>query len=159
MIRYVLAATLGSSYGIYGPAFELCDAAPLEPGREEYLNSEKYELRHWQLDAGHSIRELIARVNGIRRDNPVLHEDANLRFFRVDNEQLLCYGKRSDDDLLCIVVNLDPNHMQSGWLDLPLQVLFQFQDKDMAGSLDGLGHLTGLHGACAFSESVIGEPQ
>jgi starch synthase (maltosyl-transferring) len=120
MIRHVLAATLGASYGIYGPAFELCEAAPLEPGREEYLDSEKYELKHWQLDGKNTIRDLITRVNRIRRENPALQNDASLRFFRVDNEQLLCYGKQSGDDLLLMVVSLDPNHKQSGWLELPL---------------------------------------
>lgn len=129
MIRQVLAATLGASYGIYGPAFELCDAAPLEPGREEYLNSEKYELKQWQLEDRNSIRDLITRVNRIRRENPALQNDESLRFFRVDNEQLLSYGKQYGGDLLIMVVSLDPNHKQSGWLELPLQELGLRADK------------------------------
>jgi starch synthase (maltosyl-transferring) len=120
MVRHVLAATLGASYGIYGPAFELCEAAPRTPGHEEYLNSEKYELKHWDLDSKHSIRDLITRVNRIRRENPALQNDASLRFFSVDNEQLLAYGKQAGKDLILTVVNLDPNHKQSGWLELPL---------------------------------------
>ena len=120
MIRHVLAATLGASYGIYGPAFELCEAVPHTPGHEEYMNSEKYEIKHWDLDRKGNIRDLITRVNRIRRANPALQNDSSLRFFRVDNEQLLAYGKQAGDDLILMVVNLDPNHKQSGWLDLPL---------------------------------------
>ena len=129
MVRHVLAATLGASYGIYGPAFELCDAAPRTPGHEEYLNSEKYELRHWDLDSKHSIRDLITRVNRIRRENPALQNDASLRFFRVDNEALLAYGKQAGDDLVLTVVNLDPNYKQSGWLELPLHEFGLPEDK------------------------------
>ena len=121
MIRQVLAATLGASYGIYGPAFELCEAAPRTPGHEEYLNSEKYEIKHWDLDRKDSISDLITRVNRIRRSNPALQNDSSLRFFGVDNEQLLAYGKQSGDDLILMIVNLDPNHKQSGWLELPLR--------------------------------------
>ncbi|HOW89961.1 MAG TPA: alpha-amylase family glycosyl hydrolase, partial [Elusimicrobiales bacterium] len=129
MIRQVLAATLGASYGIYGPAFELCEAAPLERGREEYLDSEKYELKQWQTEAKKGIRDLITRVNRIRRENPALQRDSELSFFRVDNEQLISYGKRSGDDVLVMVVNLDPNHRQSGWLELPLAELGLREDK------------------------------
>ena len=120
MIRHILAATLGASYGIYGPAFELCECAPREPGHEEYLNSEKYEIKRWDLNRASGIRDFIARVNRVRRANPALHNNASLRFFRVDNEQLICYGKQAAGDLVMMVVNLDPNHKQSGWVDLPL---------------------------------------
>lgn len=122
MTRFILAATLGASYGIYGPAFELCESRPREPGSEEYLNSEKYELRHWELDSPDSLRELIARVNGIRRENPALHSDKSLRFHHVDNEQMICYSKRTEDlsDAIIVVVNLDPRYTQSGWVELNL---------------------------------------
>src|SRR5206468_10280740 len=70
--RLILAATLGASYGIYGPAFELMEHLPVAPGREEYLGSEKYEIRHWDLDRPDSLADLIARVNRIRRENPAL---------------------------------------------------------------------------------------
>ena len=129
MIRHVLAATLGASYGIYGPAFELCEAAPRDPGREEYLDSEKYELKHWDLHRKDSIASLIARVNRIRRENPALHNDASLRFFPLDNEQLICYGKQAGDDLVLVVVNLDPNYKQSGWVELPLHEFGLSADK------------------------------
>ena len=129
MIRHVLAATLGASYGIYGPAFELCDAAPKEPGHEEYLDSEKYELKQWNLESKNSIRDLITRVNGIRRGNPALQNDSTLRFFRVDNEQLICYAKHEGDNVVMMIVNLDPDHKQSGLIELPLHELGLAPDK------------------------------
>jgi starch synthase (maltosyl-transferring) len=122
MTRFILAATLGGSYGIYGPAFELCENRPRGPGSEEYLNSEKYELRHWDLDSADSLRELIARVNRIRRDNPALQSDKSLRFHHVDNEQMICYSKRTEDfsNAIIVVVNLEPHYAQSGWVELNL---------------------------------------
>ncbi len=125
MARLVLAATLGASYGIYGPAFELCEATPREPGSEEYLRSEKYEIRDWHLDAPHSLRDLIARVNRIRRDNPALHRDRGLRFHPMENPEVIAYSKRSPDggNRVLVVVNLDPRHTQSGWIELDLAAL------------------------------------
>jgi starch synthase (maltosyl-transferring) len=125
MTRLVLAATLAASYGIYGPAFELCEAEPREPGSEEYLNSEKYEIRHWDIGRPDSLKEFIARVNWIRRDNPALQSDDSLQFHSVDNEQLICYSKKTEDlsNLTITVVNLDPYHVQSGWVDLALPSL------------------------------------
>jgi starch synthase (maltosyl-transferring) len=123
--RLVLAATLGANYGIYGPAFELCENRPREPGSEEYLNSEKFEIRSWAVDSPDSLKDLIARVNRIRRDNPALHGDRSLRFHPVDNEQLICYSKHTADfsNVILMVVNLDPHHTHSGWLELPLSEL------------------------------------
>jgi starch synthase (maltosyl-transferring) len=123
--RLVLATTLAASYGIYGPAFELCEAEPREPGSEEYLHSEKYEIRHWDREAPHSLRPLIARLNGIRRAHPALQHDRNLVFHDVDNDQLLCASKATDssDDVILVVVNVDPHHAQSGWLALDLHAL------------------------------------
>ena len=125
MTRLVLAALLGASYGIYGPAFELCENVPREPGSEEYLNSEKYEIKHWDLEKPESLRELIARVNRIRRENPALHSDRNLRFYPIDNPELICFGKRTDDlsNVIVAAVNLDPHHIQSGWVELPSEEL------------------------------------
>jgi starch synthase (maltosyl-transferring) len=121
-LRFVLAATLGASYGMYGPTFELAETAPLASGREDYLNSEKYEIRHWQLDRPGSLRPLIARVNAIRREHPALHQDRTLRFLNTDNENLLAYAKVSPDgsDVVATIVNLDPVWRQSGWIDLPV---------------------------------------
>ena len=123
MSRYVLAATLGASCGIYGPVFELCVAEPKEPGSEEYLNSEKYQIHHWDWNASHSLRHFIARVNAIRRENTALHDNVSLRFHPVDNEQLICYSKWSADGTngVVVVVNLDPHHAQAGWIELPLE--------------------------------------
>jgi len=120
--RLVLAATLGASYGIYGPAFELCEGRTREPGGEEYLDSEKYELKHWDIARSDSLRELIARVNRIRRENPALQSDWSLRFHPIDNDQLICYSKHTEDlsNIIIVVVNLDPNHTQAGWMELPL---------------------------------------
>lgn len=122
MARLVLAATLAASYGIYGPAFELLEAAAREPGSEEYLDSEKYQLRDWNVARPDSLREFIARVNSIRRDNPALQQDWNLCFYPVDNDELICYCKTSRDhaNVILVVVNLDPHHRQTGWIDLPL---------------------------------------
>jgi starch synthase (maltosyl-transferring) len=122
MVRLVLAATLGASYGIYGPPFELQEARPREPGSEEYLNSEKYEIRHWNRDDPASLREFIARMNRIRRDNAPLQSDRGLRFHEIDNENLLAYSKIStvEAESVLVVANVDPHHAQSGWLSLDL---------------------------------------
>jgi starch synthase (maltosyl-transferring) len=123
--RLVLAATLGANYGIYGPAFEQSVNKAREPGSEEYLDSEKYEIRFWDLNSPDSLKEVIVRVNRIRRDNPALHSDRSLRFHHVDNEQMICYSKRSADEanVIVVVVNVDPHHTQSGWVRLPLHEL------------------------------------
>jgi starch synthase (maltosyl-transferring) len=139
--RLVLAATLSSNFGIYGPAFELLDNRPVEPGREEYLNSEKYEIRAWDIHRGDSLSGLIGRINQIRRENPGLHYNHNLRFHEIDNDQLLAYSKATPDsgNLILVVVNLDPYHTQSGWLHLPLDDLRipagqTFQAHDLLGN-------------------------
>ncbi|MHB8253219.1 MAG: alpha-1,4-glucan--maltose-1-phosphate maltosyltransferase [Acidiferrobacter sp.] len=120
-VRLVLAATLSANYGVYGPAFELMDNIPSEMGSEEYLNSEKYQRRHWAIDSADSLRDLIARMNRIRRDTSALQSDHGLRFHAIDNENLICYSKATDDmtSVVVIVVNLDPHHRQSGWLEWP----------------------------------------
>jgi len=122
MIRLILAATLGANYGIYGPAFELCENRPLRAGSEEYLNSEKYEIRNWGLERAGSLKGLITRVNQIRHSNSALETNARLRFHSTDNPQLIAYSKTTEDlsNSMLIVVNLDPHYTQSGWLDLPL---------------------------------------
>jgi starch synthase (maltosyl-transferring) len=125
LTRVVLAATLGSSYGIYGPAFELGENQPLRPGSEEYLNSEKYEIREWNLDAPHSIAGAIADVNRARRENPALHASHELFFHPTDNPYLIAYSKASHDgsNVVLTIVNLDPFHNQIGWVDLDLERL------------------------------------
>jgi len=122
MIRLALAATLGASYGIYGPAFELCENNPRKPGSEEYLDSEKFEIKTWDLNCPENLKDYIARVNRIRRENPALQNDRSLRFHPLDNEQLICYSKHNEDfsNVVLTAVNLDPHHTHSGWLELPL---------------------------------------
>ncbi len=125
LARLVLAATLSSNYGIYGPAFELVDNQPRQAGSEEYLNSEKYELKHWNIDNPWSLKELIGRVNRARRENPALQSNWNLRFHDTDNEMLICYSKTTADfsNVIVVVVNLDPNHTHAGWINLDLAEL------------------------------------
>jgi starch synthase (maltosyl-transferring) len=125
MIRLILAATMGANYGIYGPAFELCENTAREPGSEEYLNSEKYELKDWDLKSPWSLKDFIARVNRIRRENAALQSDANLRFHETDNAAVICYSKATDDlsDIVIVLCNLDPFHKQAGWIDLDLASL------------------------------------
>jgi starch synthase (maltosyl-transferring) len=124
-VRLVLAATLSSTYGIYGPAFELMEHVPREPGSEEYRDSEKYEIRTWNLDRPDSLAPLIARMNRIRRDNPALHDNRSLRFHGVGNDQLLAYSKSTPDrsNVILVVVNLDQERAQAGWTDLALDEL------------------------------------
>jgi starch synthase (maltosyl-transferring) len=122
MARLVLAATLGASYGIYGPSYELLENSPREFGSEEYVDSEKYEIKHWDLERPDSLKEFIGRINRIRRENPALQSDWNLRFHPIDNDQLICYSKQTEDlsDFILVVVNLDPHHVHTGWVELPL---------------------------------------
>ena len=119
--RFVLAATLGATYGIYS-GFELLERVAVKPGSEEYLDSEKYQIRIRDFAQEGNLSELITRVNEIRRAHPALQHDRGLRFHPTDNPELLCYSKRSEDgrDLLLMVVNLDPFHMQHGFIELPL---------------------------------------
>jgi starch synthase (maltosyl-transferring) len=124
-IRLVLAATMTANYGLYGPAFELCVNVPREPGSEEYLDSEKYQLRHWNLDHPDSLRDLMTRVNWIRRDNPALQSDWSIRFHPTDNEQIICYSKRTPDysNRILVVASFDPVHTQAGWVGVDLNEL------------------------------------
>ena len=106
------AGTLSSVYGIYS-SYELREATPVA-GKEEYLNSEKYEYKVWDWDRPGNISQDIANVNAIRRVHPALHEYDNLRFFWAESGQMLCYGKSTPDhsDNILIVVNLDPHNAQ-----------------------------------------------
>jgi starch synthase (maltosyl-transferring) len=131
--RLVLAATLGASYGIYGPAFELQEHLPRSTGSEEYSHSEKYEIRSWDLARPDSLSEFIARVNKIRRDHAALQFNDALRFHRVDNEQIIAYSKTRDvsdpegsaggRDVIVAIVSLDHVRVQSGWVGLDLAAL------------------------------------
>lgn len=140
MVRLILAATLGANYGIYGPAFELCENVPLQPGSEEYLNSEKYELKRRDLQSATSLKEFIARVNRIRKGNRALQNDRNLHFHGTDNPALICYSKAADDlsEVIVVIVNLDCFHVQTGWVHLDLGSIgmdaeHSFQVRDLLG--------------------------
>ncbi|HET9781606.1 MAG TPA: alpha-1,4-glucan--maltose-1-phosphate maltosyltransferase [Candidatus Dormibacteraeota bacterium] len=121
--RLILAATLGASYGIYGPPFLALEGRAREAGSEEYLDSEKYQMHDWRVDG--AMRELVTIVNRIRRDNPALQTDRGLRFHFTENDQLLAYSKSTPDNsnVLLTVVNVDPHHVQRGWVNLPLAEL------------------------------------
>ncbi len=123
--RLVLAATLDSNYGIYGPAYELLENTPVAAGKEEYLNSEKYEVKHWDRKAPESLKDLIAHVNRIRRENPALQTNRTLRFHDIENPEMIAYSKTSEDgnNVIVTVVNLDAYQRQSGWLNLSLDAL------------------------------------
>jgi starch synthase (maltosyl-transferring) len=147
MVRLILAATLGASYGIYGPAFELCENTPFQPGSEEYLNSEKYELKHRDLNSAGSLRDFIARINRIRKENSALQSNRSLRFHETDNPELICYSKTTDDlsDVIVVIVNLDCFRAQTGWVELDLNSLGldtgqTFQVHDLLGQGEYLWH-------------------
>jgi starch synthase (maltosyl-transferring) len=134
--RYVLAGTLSANCGIYGPAFELMEHLPLLPGSEEYLHSEKYQIRSWDLKDADTIAPVIKQVNTARRANPALQRDEGLVFHRTDNEMILCYSKSWDEDVALMVVNLDPRHSQAGWVHLDTAAIgvngdSQFQVHDL----------------------------
>jgi starch synthase (maltosyl-transferring) len=124
VMRLILAATLCSNYGIYGPAYELCVSDAME-GKEEYLASEKYEVKRWDLDRAESLRDLIGKINRIRSENPALQSTWNVNFHESENEKLLLYTKTTEDleNILLIVVNLDPYNKQSGRIRVPLEEL------------------------------------
>jgi starch synthase (maltosyl-transferring) len=117
----VLAATIGASYGIYS-GFELAENVPVRPGSEEYLDSDKYQIRLRDYQRADSLAGLVSQINAIRRAHPALQHDWGLTFHRTDNGELLAYSKRSTDgrDLVLVVVNLDPANMQHGFVQLPL---------------------------------------
>lgn len=120
LIRAVLATTLSGSWGMYN-GFELC-VGDAVPGKEEYLNSEKYELRHWDMEAPGNIIEEITRLNRIRRSHPALQSHLGVGFHEVDNEHILFYSRQSaeGDSIVVVAVSLDPTHRQGGTIELPL---------------------------------------
>ncbi len=120
--RIALAATLTSNYGIYGPAYELMENTPTHPGKEEYLNSEKYEIKNWDLNKPNNLGKIIKRLNKIRHENEALQNTHSLKFHNIENEALVCYSKTTDDlsNIILVVVSLDPHHTHSGWVRFPL---------------------------------------
>lgn len=128
--RAVLAATLSANWGIYGPAYELCEWRPAKPaggkrGSEEYLDSEKYQIREWDRADPISIAPFLTELNRIRRENVALQRNERLHFHKTENDEVMCYSKTSEDgtNAIVVVVNLDPNAEQTAWLQLRLDYL------------------------------------
>jgi starch synthase (maltosyl-transferring) len=138
-IRLILAATLGATYGIYS-GFELCEGRAV-PGSEEYLDSEKYQFRHWDWKQPDNIKDLVTVINGIRRNNPGLHFDNGLTFHETDNPEIIAFSKVSRDgsNALLVIVNVDYQAMQHGFVSLPLDRLALTADAayDVVDLLDG----------------------
>ncbi len=140
MVRALLAATLSSNYGVYGPAFELGENRPIQQGSEEYLDSEKYQIRRWELHDRGSISEFLTRLNRIRRGEPALQRNYPIEFHPTDNPAVICYSKTAADpsDAVVVIVNLDAFHTQAGWVTLDLEALGldprrTFQAHDLLG--------------------------
>ncbi len=132
-LRFVLAATLAANYGLYGPAFELGENRPRDPGTsEEYLDSEKYEVKHWDRRRADSLAPFIAMVNAIRNTHAALQSDWSLAFHATDNDQVLCYSKRAGADRILVAVNLDPHRVQAAWVELDLAALGIAEDAPFA---------------------------
>ena len=148
IIRMVLASTLSSNYGMYGPAYELCEYLPVPGSREDYLDSEKYEIRQWDIDRPGNIRAEITRINRIRKENSALQQTSDITFVRIEaspgqeNDQVMGYLKRSDDggNIILTVVSLDSSNTQGGWLRFPLELFnmphdSQFKVEDLLSGI------------------------
>ena len=122
LIRLFLAATLSSNYGIYGPVFEL-GLNKAYPGKEEYIDSEKYEIKLWDWERDTKTKQLITQINRIRKENTALQSTWNIEFHEADNPQLICYSKTDQvsGNSLLMIVSLDPLYTQSGWVKVPLK--------------------------------------
>ncbi|WP_419420107.1 alpha-1,4-glucan--maltose-1-phosphate maltosyltransferase [Legionella sp. D16C41] len=129
IIRFMLAATLSSNYGMYGPAYENCINKPLHEGSEEYLNSEKYSIHYWQKSKD-NISDIITKVNKIRREHEALQNTSSVCFYRTDNPHLICYSKHNtlEDNIILILVNLDYRYKHSGFVDINFEK-FGIKDK------------------------------
>ena len=123
-MRLVLATTLSPLYGIYS-GYELCENQPVAEGSEEYLGSEKYELKVREWDAPGNITDLVTTLNRVRREHPALQRSTNLRFYPSDNPSILWYGKMTaaGDDAIFVAVNLDPVVPQAATVEVPLEAL------------------------------------
>ncbi|MGB3181997.1 MAG: alpha-1,4-glucan--maltose-1-phosphate maltosyltransferase [Cyclobacteriaceae bacterium] len=122
--RVVLAGTLSSNYGLYGPVYEFGHREP-HPDREEYIDSEKYEIKHWEWDKYTRLRDIITRVNAVRKEEPALQQTANIHFAPCHNEHILCYGKydKASNSRVIVAVNMDYHNTQGGMVKIPLEEL------------------------------------
>ena len=139
--RLVLAATLASNYGVYS-GYELVETEGL-PGREEFADSEKYEVKYRDFDSPGSLAPLIARINTIRRENPALHDWRNVEFYRADDDDVIFYGKREGENLIVTAVNLDPENARDALLWMPTGTYGIGDDEpyDVEELLDGTRHV------------------
>jgi starch synthase (maltosyl-transferring) len=122
IMRYFMAATMSSNYGIFGPVYELMYKEPY-PGKEEYLNSEKYEVRYWDWELRNKLTWVITKVNAARKANAALHITNNISFCDINNDNVLAYYKKHKDNHIICVVNMDPYNRQGGFVKVPLQQL------------------------------------
>jgi starch synthase (maltosyl-transferring) len=120
IFRYALAATLSSNYGVYGPSYEFYENTPID-GKEEYFNSEKYEVRHYDWKKTNRMTDIMSLLNKLRKKNAALQSTWNIQFCPIENSQLIAYLKATDDlsNVILTIVNLDPNAKQSGYVQLP----------------------------------------
>ena len=120
IVRHMMAATLSSNFGMYGPVYEQIENAAVI-GKEEYLNSEKYEVRHWDWNKVTKLSSLVAKINKIRKEHKALQETNNIDFCQIENDRILAYFKQSQDksDNMLFIVNLDPYNRQGGWVQVP----------------------------------------
>jgi starch synthase (maltosyl-transferring) len=120
IIRYALAATLSSNYGMYGPAYEFYDNQPME-GKEEYLNSEKYEIKLHDWKKTNRMTDIISMVNRFRKENKALQTTWNTVFCAIENHNIIAYLKATDDlsNIILVVVTLDQHSQQSGYVQIP----------------------------------------
>lgn len=124
ILRYALAATLSSNYGVYGPSYEFYENTPIE-GKEEYYNSEKYEIRNYDWKRTNRMTDIMSLLNKIRKENEALHSTWNTQFCTIENNQVIAYLKATEDlsNIILVVVNLDPNNNQGGYIQLPKSTL------------------------------------
>lgn len=120
ILRYALAATLSSNYGVYGPPYEFGENNPIE-GKEEYYNSEKFEIKHYDWKRTNRLTDIMSLLNRVRKENAALQSTWNLQFCPIENSQIIAYLKATDDlsNIILVVVNLDPNNTQHGYVQLP----------------------------------------
>jgi starch synthase (maltosyl-transferring) len=146
-IRLVLAGTLSPAYGIYN-GFELCENTPI-PEREEYLHSEKYEYKVWDWHRPGNIKREVAILNRARRENPALHEFANLRFLDCSDPNILAYAKATADrsNIVVVVVNLDPHALHASDIMLPLDEWGLDPDREILAAEAFTGYVVRWRGA------------
>ncbi len=123
--RFLLAATLSSNYGMYGPAYEFGDNTPMNNGKEEYYNSEKYEIKVYDWNYRNRMTDIITRVNRIRKENPAFQDTYNIHFTRTDNDKVMSYIKMTENrsNIVWCIINFDANETQHAHVEMPRQLL------------------------------------